>query len=201
MPCEGEPNMHCKCFECSFWNRGVTGYQILGGQSVMRIMWRAAAGRWRLLFCQKLGGQLPTLLTHQWDAWLKSISNHCGRTPRGARGVKRSEILLEIQKNSLPGRPSNQNWAKWKNICPFLMNFDAFLNVFLVLVNFGRMVDLAMSIFEFLTKFLIFWHPWHPTEVRRAPLIHLKKKKIQKGFQYIKISQRTQILCMNHYKR
>ena len=24
------------------------------------------------------------------------------------------------------------------------------------------MVDLAMSIFEFLTKFLIFWHPWHP---------------------------------------
>ena len=24
------------------------------------------------------------------------------------------------------------------------------------------MVDLAMSIFEFLTKFLIFWHPWDP---------------------------------------
>ena len=24
------------------------------------------------------------------------------------------------------------------------------------------MVDLAMSIFEFLTKFLVFWHPWHP---------------------------------------
>ena len=22
------------------------------------------------------------------------------------------------------------------------------------------MVDLAMSIFEFLTKFLVFWHPW-----------------------------------------
>ena len=39
-------------------DRGVTGYQILGGQSVM---WRAAAGRRLLLFCQKLGGQLPTL--------------------------------------------------------------------------------------------------------------------------------------------
>ena len=36
--------------------RGVTGYQILGGQLVK---WRAAADRWRLLFCQKLGGQLP----------------------------------------------------------------------------------------------------------------------------------------------
>ena len=24
------------------------------------------------------------------------------------------------------------------------------------------MVDLAMSIFEFITKFLVFWHPWHP---------------------------------------
>ena len=24
------------------------------------------------------------------------------------------------------------------------------------------MVDLAMSIFEILNKFLTFWHPWHP---------------------------------------
>ena len=32
----------------------------------------------------------------------------------------------------------------------------------MILLNFGWMVDLAMSIFEFLTKFLIFWHPWHP---------------------------------------
>ncbi len=33
---------------------------------------------------------------------------------------------------------------------------------FLILLNFGWMVNLAMSIFEFLTKFLIFWLPWHP---------------------------------------
>ena len=33
---------------------------------------------------------------------------------------------------------------------------------FLILLNFGWMVDLAMSIFEFLTNFLIYWHPWHP---------------------------------------
>ena len=32
----------------------------------------------------------------------------------------------------------------------------------MILLNFGWMVDLAMSIFEFLTKFLVFWHPWHP---------------------------------------
>ena len=32
----------------------------------------------------------------------------------------------------------------------------------MILLHFGWMVDLAMSIFEFLTKFLIFWHPWHP---------------------------------------
>jgi hypothetical protein len=32
----------------------------------------------------------------------------------------------------------------------------------LILLNFGWMVDLGMSIFEFLTKFLILWPPWHP---------------------------------------
>ena len=50
------------------------------------------------------------------------------------------------------------------------MNFDAFLKVFLILLNFGWMVDLAMSIFEFLTKFLIFWHPWHPWVCIRSDL-------------------------------
>ena len=32
------------------------------------------------------------------------------------------------------------------------------------------MVDLAMSIFEFLTKFLIFWQPWHPWICIRSDL-------------------------------
>ena len=32
------------------------------------------------------------------------------------------------------------------------------------------MVDLAMSIFEFLNKFLIFWHPWHPWVCVRSGL-------------------------------
>ena len=89
------------------------------------------------------------------------FSKHYGCTPRGVRGVKRSEILWEIQKYSLPGRPSSQNWIKSKTIYHFLMNFGAFLTVFLILLNFGWMVDLAMSIFEILTKFLIIWHPCH----------------------------------------
>ena len=42
------------------------------------------------------------------------------------------------------------------------MNFDAFLDVFLVLLNFGWMVDLAISIFEFLTKFWSFDTPDTP---------------------------------------
>ena len=32
------------------------------------------------------------------------------------------------------------------------------------------MVDLAMSIFEFLTKFWVFWHPWHPWVCIRSDL-------------------------------
>ena len=32
------------------------------------------------------------------------------------------------------------------------------------------MVDLAMSIFEFLTKFLVIWHPWHPWVCIRSDL-------------------------------
>ena len=34
--------------------------------------------------------------------------------------------------------------------------------LFLILLNDGWMVDLAMNIFEFITKFLVLWHPWHP---------------------------------------
>ena len=40
----------------------------------------------------------------------------------------------------------------------------------MILLNFGWMVDLAMNIFEFLTKFLIFWHPWHPWVCVRSDL-------------------------------
>ena len=42
------------------------------------------------------------------------VSNHWGCTPRGVRGKRRTEILWEIQKYSLPGRPFSQNWVKPK---------------------------------------------------------------------------------------
>ena len=32
----------------------------------------------------------------------------------------------------------------------------------MILLNFCWMVNLAMCICEFLTKFLVIWHPWHP---------------------------------------
>ena len=75
-----------------------------------------------------------TLVTH-WEELLQSVSDfifskHCGCTPRGVRGVKRPEILWEIQKYSLPGQPSSQNGVKLKTICHFLRNFDEFLNGF-----------------------------------------------------------------------
>ena len=34
--------------------------------------------------------------------------------------------------------------------------------LFLILLNDGWMVDLAMGSFGFITIFLIFWHPWDP---------------------------------------
>ena len=50
------------------------------------------------------------------DLMIVWISKHCGRTLRGVRGVKRSEILWGIQKYSLPGRPSTHHWVKSKTI-------------------------------------------------------------------------------------
>ena len=42
--------------------------------------------------------------------------------------------------------------------------------LFLIFLNDGWMVDLAMNIFEFITKFLVFWHPWHPWVCIRSDL-------------------------------
>ena len=53
--------------------KGVTGYLKLGGQVVMQ---HTAAVRRRLIFCQKLSGQLPTLPTRQLRPW-SHISSRC----------------------------------------------------------------------------------------------------------------------------
>ena len=80
------------------------------------------------------------------------FSKHYGYRSRGLRVVKRSEKLWEIQNYPLPGQPFTHHWVKSKTICHFLRNFDAFLNGF-------WFYSIVMSIFEFLTKFLVFWHP------------------------------------------
>ena len=51
--------------------------------------------------------------------------------------------------------------------------------MFLILLNFGWMVDLAMSIFEFLTKFLVLWHPWHPWVCIRSVCWKCNLKQIE----------------------
>ena len=79
------------------------------------------------------------------------------------QGCQGCQKIINFVKNTkiLIARSTIQpKLSKIKNNLPLLINFDTFLNVFLISLNFGWMVDLAMSIFEFLTKFLVFWHPW-----------------------------------------
>ena len=92
---------------------------------------RRSVGIWRKkeLWISSLGYGLQLLIfrlgnTH-WEEFLQSVSDfifskHCGYRSRGVRGVKRPEILWEIQKYSLPGRPSSQNWVKSKTIKKFI---------------------------------------------------------------------------------
>ena len=72
--------------------------------------------------------------TH-WEDLLQSVSDfifskHYGCIPRGVRGVKRPEILWEIQKYSLPGGPSSQNWVKLKTIKKFIKIHQKMANGF-----------------------------------------------------------------------
>ena len=50
-------------------NRGVSGYQTLGGQVVMWRMVRTAAARRRLLFYQNLVGNCPPCPSHHLRPW------------------------------------------------------------------------------------------------------------------------------------
>ena len=81
---------------------------------------------------------------------------------QGCQGCQKIRNFVRNSKYLSPGQPFSPKLNKIKNYLPFVMNFDSFLNVFLILLNFGMMVDLAMSIFVFLIKFLFFWHPWQP---------------------------------------
>ena len=73
-------------------SRGVSGYLKLGGQVVM---W------WRLLFCQKLVGQLPTLPTHHLRTCLdfKKVS-FLGKHLR-KYGIQKPDLKRKFKKTLL----------------------------------------------------------------------------------------------------
>ena len=56
------------------------------------------------------------------------------------------------------------------------------------------MADLAISIFEFLTKFLVFWHPWNPWVCIRSDLKPLFETDMSNSSQCAKLSAQTQSL-------
>ena len=59
------------------------------------------------------------------------------------------------------------------------------------------MVDLAMSIFEFLNEFLIFWHPWHPWVCIRSDLKPLFETNIRdSSYCVLGIQNEIQAVCL-----
>ena len=98
---------------------------------------------------------LDVPLTHHW---VKSKTNI------EKRQKLRMIIINQLLLNCLP--PEDSCWIENWFIFAILMIFLSFL----ILLNFGWMVNLAMSTFEFLTKFLVFWPPWHPWVCVRSDL-------------------------------
>ena len=81
---------------------------------------------------------------------------------QGCQGCQKTRNFKRNSKILIARSTIQPELSKIKNNLPFFMEFWCISQWFLILFNFGWMVDLAMSIFEFLTKFLVFWHPWHP---------------------------------------
>ena len=98
-------------------------------------------------------------LTQQEESQLsvsKVVSNHCGCTLRGVKGVKRSEILWKYKNTHCQvDHPAKIEKNKKKNSKKCIKIHQKMVNGFFILFNFGWMVDPAMSVFEFLTNFLI----------------------------------------------
>ena len=89
---------------------------------------------------------------------------------QGCQGCQKTRNFVRNSKILIARSTIQPKWSKIKNNLPFFKEFWWISSWFLILLNFGWMVDLAMSIFEFLTKFLIFWLPWHPWVCVRSDL-------------------------------
>ena len=96
-----------------------------------------------------------------WEELLKSVSDfifskHYLRIP--IQGSRRYQNIRKIVRN--PKLPISRS-----TIHPSLSKIAIFywiLMHFLTVFDYGWMINLTIIIFEFLEKFLIFWHPWHP---------------------------------------
>ena len=106
--------------------------------------------------------------------WRNTVSDgvnfrfkHCGRAPRGVRGLEWSKISCQIGFWQSEALRFSQKWKtckkrkKWpKNHCfwPYFVNF----------LNFSWILALQTNKFVFSTQFLNFWHPGHPWERIRS---------------------------------
>ena len=73
-------------------------------------------------------------------------------------------ILFQISfsANTADAHPGVSGVSKSKTICHFMMNFDAFLNIFWFYSILAGWSTWQWVFFEFPWNFLFFWHPWHP---------------------------------------
>ena len=92
---------------------------------------------------------------------------HCGRAPRGVRGVKRSKISCQIRFWQFEALIFSQNWKNAKNAKNDLKNL-CFWPYFGSLLSFSWILALQTNKFVFSTKFQKFWHPGHPWERIRS---------------------------------
>ena len=81
---------------------------------------------------------------------------------QGCHGCQMSRNFVRNSKILIARSTIQPKLGKIKNNLPFFKEVWWSSSWLLISLNFGWMVDLAISIFEFLTKFLVCWHPWHP---------------------------------------
>ena len=101
--------------------------------------------------------------TH-WEELLQSVSDfifskHCGYRYRGLNGVKRSDFLWEMQKYSLPGRPSSQNWVKSKKHQEMHQYSSNTGKWFLILLNLAGWLTWQLVFLNFSQNFWSFDTP------------------------------------------
>ena len=109
------------------------------------------------------------LCWHRVGGQVKKSNQKCRKTRKFVRNPK----LLIARSTIQPYLSKIKNHGK--------MHPNSLKNgkLFLILLNDGWMVDLAMGSFGFLTIFLIFWHPWDPWICIRSVCCKWNLKQIE----------------------